>query len=77
MADDTDESVLQFGKLLLDSDPMVKWIVLDALDSRSKRIGLVIPQVIKLLDDDSDVYIAVSRFNTISMTKIEREMPKN
>ena len=61
VADHTNESVLQFGKLLLDPDPMVKWTVLDALDKRSKRIGPVIPEVIKLLDDDSNVYIAVSR----------------
>lgn len=60
VADDSDETILQFGKLLLDSDPMVKWTVLDALDKRYKRIATVIPEVIKLLDDDSDVYIAVS-----------------
>ncbi|WP_231690841.1 HEAT repeat domain-containing protein [Aureliella helgolandensis] len=61
VADHTEESVLKFGKLLLDPDPMVKWTVLDALDKRSKLIDPVIPEVIKLLDDDSDVYIAVSR----------------
>lgn len=61
VAGHTDESVLKFGKLLLDPDPMVKWTVLNALDERSKRIGPVIPEVIKLLDDDSDVYIAISR----------------
>lgn len=60
VADDDDKSVLQFGKLLLDPDPMVKWTVLDALDQRSKRIGPVIPRIIELLDDDSDVYIAIS-----------------
>ena len=61
VADHTNESVLQFGKLLLDPEPMVKWVVLDALDKRSERIGPVIPEVIQLLDDDSDVYVAVSR----------------
>jgi HEAT repeat protein len=60
VTDDSDESVLQFGKLLLDSDPMVKWTVLDALDKRHQRIATVIPEIIKLLDDDSDVYIAIS-----------------
>lgn len=39
---------------------MVKWTVLDALDKRYERIASVIPEVIRLLDDDSDVYIAVS-----------------
>ena len=39
---------------------MVKWTVLDALDKRYERIATVIPEVIKLLDDDSDIYIAVS-----------------
>ncbi|EMB15270.1 hypothetical protein RE6C_04004 [Rhodopirellula europaea 6C] len=65
VADDSDESVFQFGKLLLDSDPMVKWTVLDALDKRSKRIRPVIPEVIALLDDDSDVYIAISNHFTL------------
>ena len=60
-ANNTEESVLKFGKLLQDPDPLVKWTVLDALDKRVKRIAPVIPEVIKLLDDDSDVYIAVSR----------------
>lgn len=60
VADDSDESVLQFGKLLLDCDPTVKWTVLDALEERHERIATVIPEVIKLLDDDSDVYVAVS-----------------
>jgi hypothetical protein len=45
VADDGDESVVQFGKFLLDSHPMVKWTVLDALDQRSKRIGPVIPRI--------------------------------
>lgn len=61
MAEDTEESVLKFGKLLQDPDPTVKWTVLEALDKRVKLINPVIPAVIKLLDDDSDVYIAVSR----------------
>jgi hypothetical protein len=61
VADHTNESVLQFGKLLLDPEPVVKWAVLDALDKRSERIEPVIPEVIRLLDDDSDVYVAVSR----------------
>jgi hypothetical protein len=61
VANDTEETVLKFGKLLQDPDPMVKWTVLDALDKRFKLIDPVIPEVIKLLDDDSDVYIAVSR----------------
>ncbi len=60
VADDSDESVNQFGKLLLDSDPMVKWTVLDALDERNGRVANVMPVIIKLLDDDSDVYIAIS-----------------
>lgn len=60
VADESDESVNQFGKLLLDSDPMVKWTVLDALEERHERIATAIPEVIKLLDNDSDVYIAIS-----------------
>lgn len=60
VADDSDESINQFGKLLLDSHPMVKWTVLDALSERCDRIANVIPEIIKLLDDDSDVYIAIS-----------------
>lgn len=60
VADHTEESVLTFGKLLLDPDPLVKWTVLDALDKRFKLIDPVIPEVIKLLDDDFDVHIAVS-----------------
>lgn len=61
VADDSDDSIKQFGNLLLDSDPMVKWTVLDALDERYQRIADVLPEVIKLLDDDSDVHIAISR----------------
>ena len=60
VADDSNESIQQFGKLLLDSDPMVQWTVLDALDERHVHIASVIPDIIKLLDDESDVYIAVS-----------------
>ena len=60
VADASDESVNQFGKLLLDSDPMVKWTVLDALDERHERIATVIPEIIKLLDNDANVYIAIS-----------------
>lgn len=60
VADDSDETTNQFGKLLLDSDPVVKWTVLDALYERHNRMATVIPEVIKLLDDDSDVYIAIS-----------------
>ena len=60
VADDSDESVLQLGKLLLDTNAMVKWTVLDALDKRCERIASLLPEIIKLLDDDSDVYIAIS-----------------
>lgn len=65
VADHSEESVLKFEKLLLDPDPMVKWTVLDALDKRLKLIKPVLPEVIKLLDDDSDVYIAVSNDFTL------------
>jgi len=61
VADDSDDSIKQFGNLLLDSDPLVKWTVLDALDKRHQRIAVVLPEVIKLLDDDSDVHVAISR----------------
>ena len=61
VADDSDDSIRQFANLLLDSDPMVKWTVLDALDERHQRIADVLPEVIKLLDDDSDVHVAISR----------------
>ena len=60
VADDSDDSIRQFANLLLDSDPMVKWTVLEALDERHQRIADVLPEVIKLLDDDSDVYVAIS-----------------
>ena len=60
VADDSDDSIRQFANLLLDSDPMVKWTVLEALDKRHERIAVVLPEVIKLLDDDSDVYVAIS-----------------
>ena len=60
VADESDESVNRFAKLLLDSDPMVKWTVLDALDKRHERIASVIPEIIKLLDNDANVYIAIS-----------------
>jgi len=60
VADASDESVNQFGKLLLDSDPLVKWTVLDALDERHERIASVIPEISKLLDNDANVYIAIS-----------------
>ena len=60
VADNSELTVLQFGKLLLDSDPMVKWTVLDALDERCECIASVIPEVIELLENDSDVYIAIS-----------------
>jgi hypothetical protein len=60
LADDSDESALQFGGFLLDSDPMVKWTVLDTLDKRVKRIGPLIPKIIALLDDEADVDIAIS-----------------
>jgi HEAT repeat protein len=61
VADDSDDSIRQFANLLLDSDPLVKWTVLDALDKRHQRIAVVLPEVIKLLDDDSDVHVAISR----------------
>jgi HEAT repeat protein len=64
VADESDESVNQFGRLLLDSDPMVKWTVLDALDERHERIATVIPEIIKLLDNDSDVYVAISNHSS-------------
>lgn len=60
VADDSDKSISQFGKLLLDSDPTVKWTVLDALEERHERIASLMPDLVKLLDDDSDVHIAVS-----------------
>jgi HEAT repeat protein len=61
VADDSDDSIRQFSNLLLDSDPLVKWTVLDALDKRHQRIAVVLPEVIKLLDDVSDVHVAISR----------------
>jgi len=61
VADDSDDSIRQFANLLLDSDPMVKWTVLEALDKRHQRVAAVLPEVIKLLDDDSDVHVAISR----------------
>jgi HEAT repeat protein len=61
VADDSDDYIKQFGNLLLDSHPMVKWTVLDALDKRHQRIAVVLPEVIKLLDDVSDVHVAISR----------------
>jgi HEAT repeat protein len=64
VADDSDDSIRQFANLLLDSDPMVKWTVLEALDERHQRIADVLPEVIKLLDDDSDVYIAISNHHS-------------
>jgi hypothetical protein len=64
VADDSDDSIKQFGNLLLDSHPMVKWTVLDALDKRHERIADVIPEVIKLLEDESDVYIAISNHHS-------------
>ena len=60
VADDSDETINQFGKLLMDSDPLAKWTVLDALSERYERIAKLIPEIIKLLDDDSEVYIAIS-----------------
>lgn len=53
-------TVNKFGELLHDSDPMVRWTVLDALDKRHDRIDSLVPTIIDLLDDESDVYIAVS-----------------
>ncbi len=64
VADDSDDSIKQFGNLLLDSHPMVKWTVLDALDKRHEHIADVIPEVIKLLEDESDVYIAISNHHS-------------
>jgi HEAT repeat protein len=64
VADDSDDSIRQFSNLLLDSDPLVKWTVLDALDKRHQRIADVLPEVIKLLDDDSDVHIAISNHHS-------------
>jgi HEAT repeat protein len=64
VADDSDDSIRQFANLLLDSDPMVKWTVLDALDKRHQRIADVLPEVIKLLEDESDVYIAISNHHS-------------
>ena len=64
VADDSDDYIKQFGNLLLDSHPMVKWTVLDALDKRHQRIADVLPEVIKLLEDESDVYIAISNHHS-------------
>jgi HEAT repeat protein len=64
VADDSDDSIRQFANLLLDSDPMVKWTVLEALDKRHQRVAAVLPEVIKLLEDESDVYIAISNHHS-------------
>jgi len=60
VGDDSITTVKQFGEFLNDPHPMVRWTVLDALDARRDRIDSLIPAIVKLLDDDSDVHIAVS-----------------
>lgn len=61
VADDSNESIVEFGVFLLDTAPNAKWSALDALEKRSEHIAILIPDIINLLDDDSDVYLAVSR----------------
>jgi HEAT repeat protein len=60
VGDDSITTVNQFGEFLNDSNPSVRWAVLDALSERKDRIDSLIPAIVKLLDDDSDVHIAVS-----------------
>lgn len=60
IADHSNESVLQFAKLLNDSTPNVKFHALYALDRRSELIDPVIPDLIKLLDDDSAIFYSIS-----------------
>jgi HEAT repeat protein len=60
VGDDSISTVNHFGEFLNDPHPMVRWTVLDALDARRDRIDSLIPAIVKLLDDDSDVHIAVS-----------------
>ena len=60
VGDDSSTTVEQFGKLLTDSDPMVRSTVLDALEKRHEHLSVLIPAIIELLDDDSVIYIAIS-----------------
>ena len=59
IGDNSVSTVSRFKELLRDSDPMVQWTVLDALDSRRDQIGSL-SSIIDLLESESIVYISVS-----------------
>lgn len=60
VADHSPETVAQFGVFLDDSEPVVRANVLDCLRDRAAHVSSLIPAIGKLLDDESDFYIAIS-----------------
>lgn len=60
VGDNDTKTIKQFGELLHDPHPMVRWTVLNALDKRHAQVASLVPEIINLLDDNSDVYFAIS-----------------
>jgi len=60
VADNSPETVKQLGVFLKDPNAMVRWTVLDGLEDCTDHIAPLLPAIGTLLNDESDVYIAVS-----------------
>lgn len=59
---DSIETVQDLGRHLRDSEPLLRWEALEALavGNRKDHCEGLLPEIIAMLDDDSDVYIAIS-----------------
>jgi hypothetical protein len=59
---DSMETVQDLGRHLRDSEPLLRWETLEALEvgNRKDHCEGLLPEIIAMLDDDSDVYVAIS-----------------
>ncbi|MBU6239223.1 MAG: HEAT repeat domain-containing protein [Planctomycetes bacterium] len=59
---DSRETVQDVGRHLRDSEPLLRWEALEALEvgNRKDYCEGLLPEIIAMLDDDSDVYVAIS-----------------
>jgi len=62
VGNDSRETVQDLGRHLRDSEPLLRWEALEALEVRNRRDHCegLLPGIIAMLDDDSDVYVLIS-----------------
>jgi HEAT repeat protein len=62
VGNDSRETVQDLGRHLRDSEPLLRWEALDALEvgNRKDHCEGLLPEIIAMLDDDSNVYVAIS-----------------